>query len=269
MPEAAANLVLEGALQALTWVLPLSSSGHLALARLLFGVGTRDVSASFFVQLGILGGTLWVLRVRARDALAGAFGGVTQARRFFTTSGGQDAFVVLVALLPTSALRWALSDTALDWGDSPWAVGAGLAVTTALLLSTLWAGRGQVEFPGWGTALALGVGQGLAVLPGVSRSAATLCIALWFGVQRGRAFELSMLVALPLLLGSLALELPHGLGAPTLSGALAGLVAALVSIPALRFLARAVESDWFPWFALWVGPLAIATLAMARAWPGG
>jgi undecaprenyl-diphosphatase len=267
--ESLAYQLVEGALQALTWALPLSSSGHLALARLLFGTGGRDAAVRFFVEFGILVGVLWVLRARVREILRCALGGLGTARRLLVTGGGQDLLVVWIALLPTVVLRWVLSDTVNDYAESPWAVGGGLAVTAALLLSTQWVGRGQVEFPGWGTALAIGVGQGLAAFPGVSRTAATICIALWFGVQRGRAFEISLLVALPLLLGSMVLDLPHAVSTPTLAAVLAGLVAALVSVPALRFLARAVQSEWFPWFALWVGPLAIATLAMARAWPGG
>lgn len=258
-----------GVIQALAWIWPLSSSGHLALLRLLFGVEARDATLRLLVHAGLLVAVLWYVRGRVREALVAAVGAFARPRLLVTTPGGQDALLVLLALLATVPLRLALSSTAADWTHSPWAIGVGLGVTAGVLLSTQWVGRGSVEFPGWGTALLLGMGQGLAVLPGVSRTAVTIGIALWCGVQRGRAFELSLLIGLPVLVGAFASELPSVLASPgnPLPALFAGALATLVGSGALRLLERSVRSGWFPWFALWVGPLAIATLAMARAWP--
>jgi undecaprenyl-diphosphatase len=118
-------------------------------------------------------------------------------------------------------------------------------------------------------ALLLGVAQGLAVLPGVSRSGSTIALAVWLGVRRERAFTLSMLMSLPAILGAVLLKVPGlvrspgGLG-PSVAGAL---VAALVGVAALVLLRRVVVRGRFALFALWTLPLALATLAMALAWP--
>jgi undecaprenyl-diphosphatase len=121
----------------------------------------------------------------------------------------------------------------------------------------------------WWVALLIGLAQGLAVFPGVSRSGATICVALWLGVKRDRAFELSMLVSLPAVLGAVILELPRlSLGALGLDVALIGAAIAFgVGIGALVLLRGAVVRGHFPLFAAWTLPLAIATLAMAQAWP--
>ena len=114
----------------------------------------------------------------------------------------------------------------------------------------------------------IGIVQGLSVLPGMSRSGATIALALWLGVRKDRAFELSMLASLPFVLRG-CIDLPEvAADIRRLStGIVAGAVAFVMGLVALIVLRRAVNQGRFAWFALWVGPLALATLAMAKAWP--
>jgi undecaprenyl-diphosphatase len=106
-------------------------------------------------------------------------------------------------------------------------------------------------------------------LPGISRSGSTIAVALFLGIQRGRAFELSMLMSIPAVLGAALFEL---LGASaSFGGWIPGIIGAIVAcfsgILAMLVLRRSVVGGNFPWFAMWVFPLSIATLAMARSWP--
>ena len=93
--------------------------------------------------------------------------------------------------------------------------------------------------------------------------------ALWLGVRPDRAFELSMLMSLPAVLGAVLLELPKLIaGGDGYGMAAVGALAAFgVGLVALLMLRRVVVRGHFAWFALWVLPLALATLALARAWP--
>jgi undecaprenyl-diphosphatase len=118
-------------------------------------------------------------------------------------------------------------------------------------------------------ALLIGIAQGLAVLPGLSRSGSTIAVAIWLGVRPERAFELSMLMSLPAVVGALLLEGRHAFGTPFPGvPALLGAVVALgTGILALTVLRRVVIRGRFGWFAFWVGPLALATLALGLAWP--
>ncbi len=138
-------------------------------------------------------------------------------------------------------------------------------------MSTRWVSPGEREQPSWIGAVAIGVAQGLAVLPGVSRSGSTITLALWLGVRPDRAFELSMLMSLPAVFGAVMLELPKliGAGGGYAFAAVGALVAFGVGIVALGLLRRIVMRGHFAWFALWVLPLALATLALSRAWPRG
>jgi undecaprenyl-diphosphatase len=260
-----------GTLQGVTEFLPVSSDGHLALAQLLFDMQDGGLALNVLLHAGTLLATVLVLRSRVwRTLLAGTAGALRPAT-LPQTEPGRDALVVVLATLPTGVIGLLLRDPVERWTSSPLAVGLGFALTSAVVGSTYWArGRRETELAWWG-ALLLGAVQGLAVLPGVSRSGLTICLMLWLGVRRERAFELSMLASLPAILGAVLLEVPAMLTARFDPGlALFGAaVAFAVGIAALWILRGAVVRGHFPLFAAWTLPLAVATLAMARAWPGG
>ena len=137
------------------------------------------------------------------------------------------------------------------------------------LLIAQFSARGEREQPNVAGALLVGVAQGLAVLPGLSRSGSTIAVLLLLGVRPERAFTLSMLISLPAVLGALLLEGRHVCSQPFAAGpAFVGAIAALgTGVVALHLLRRIVNLGRFGWFALWVGPLALATIAMGQSWP--
>lgn len=262
--------ILLGLLQGISEFLPISSSGHLALAGMLFGVEGAGLTLNVLLHVGTLAATVFVLRERLAQAVRSGFRALLQPSLFVTDHGGRDALFVVVASIPTALMGLALRDAVDAWTRSPLVVGLGFLVTAALLISTRFASQGAVEYPSARVALLLGIAQGVAVLPGISRSGATIAVALFLGIQRGRAFELSMLMSIPAVFGAALLELPGALESfrgwgPGLVGAA---VACVSGIFAMLVLRRMVVGGNFPWFALWVLPLAVATLAMANSWPG-
>ena len=260
---------LLGVLQGLTEFLPVSSSGHLALGQLVFGLEEGGLALNVTLHAGTLLATFLVLRRRVAEAILDGARAVVRPSRFLSTPGGRDALFVILASLPTAVLGLLLRDLVEHWTHSPLAVGLGFVTTTFLLVSTWWAADGSDETPSWGMSLLIGLVQGLAVMPGLSRSGTTICVALWLGIRRERAFELSMLASLPAVAGAVLLELPDladnpiGVGPAVLGAG----IAFAVGIVALVLLRKAVVRGHFPLFALWTLPLAVATLAMAHAWP--
>lgn len=261
--------LLLGLLQGISEFLPISSSGHLALAGMLFGIKDAGLTLNVLLHVGTLVATALVLRHRLTDAVLSGVKALASPTRFRTTRGGQDALFVVLASIPTAIMGLALRDTVDEWTRSPLVVGLGFLFTAALLVSTQFARQGNVEHPGARAALILGVAQGIAVAPGISRSGITIAVALFLGVQRGRAFELSMLMSVPAVFGAALLELPGSLNElDGLLEALLGAVVACVSgVFAMLVLRRMVVGGSFPWFALWVFPLSVATLFMSQAWP--
>jgi undecaprenyl-diphosphatase len=261
--------VVLGAVQGLTEFLPVSSDGHLALVEILFGVESGGHGLTIMLHAGTLVATAVVLRAELTALLREGFRGLWHPTSWRATVGGRDALTVLVASVPTAAIRLGLDRAIERWTESPLVVGLGFCITTLALFSTRWLRDGTAAHPTTVGALLLGIAQGLAVLPGVSRSGSTITLALWLGLRRERAFSLSMLMSLPAILGAALLKVPQvvrssAVLAPALAGAL---VAALVGVVALLALRRVVERGHIAWFALWTLPLALATLAMALAWP--
>jgi undecaprenyl-diphosphatase len=262
---------LLGALRGLTEFWPVSSSGHIALAQTLFNLGDGDRHMSELLRIGTVLATIYFFRERLLQLLAELGLLAIRAKTGREPARAQDLLFIAVASVPTAVLGLLLHDSARAWAEEPLAVGFGFLLTGLLLLSSLWAGSGKVPSPTISAALIVGVAQGLAILPGISRTGATIVTALWFGVRPERAFELSMLLGIPTLTGALLLDLSHDARhdievLPLLFGMV---IAGALGLAALELLRRAVSRRQLGWFALWVLPLALATLAMARAWPGG
>jgi undecaprenyl-diphosphatase len=258
-----------GVVQGITEFLPISSDGHLALAELLFDLKTGGLTFNVMLHAGTLLATLIMLREQIGRAVSGGLGALLKPSRIRETTGGRDALVVIAASLPTAVIGLLLRDPVEQWTKSPLAIGLGFLGTTAMLMLAHAATPGDREQPSLAGALAIGFAQGLAVLPGLSRSGSTIAVALLLGVRKERAFELSMLISLPAILGALLLESRHVVGTPFPgTPALVGTTVAFVTgLFALGLLRRIVVGGRFGWFAFWVGPLALATIGMGLAWP--
>jgi len=269
MDQSLVEGALLGALQGLTEFLPISSDGHLALASLLFDVRGGGLTLTVMLHAGTLFATFLVLRQKVASATTEGVRALARPSRFAQTAGGRDALVVIFASVPTAAIGLGLRDLVESWTSSPLVIGLGFLGTSLALISTRWAPQGKKDVPSGAGALLIGIAQGLAVLPGLSRSGSTIATALWLGVRPERAFELSMLMSLPAVLGAIALELPKAVRAPEGLGvaALGAIGAFLVGVLALELLRRVLVRGRFALFAVWVLPLALATLAMSRAWP--
>jgi len=264
LPEA---LIL-GLVQGVSEFLPISSGGHLALARMLFG-DEADRATSVCLLLGTLLATGLVLRKRAWSAAKEGLRGVVRPSLLKDTQGGRDAVAVLLATIPAGLVALALTGPAEAWSGSPTAVGIGLLASALAIGSTYWAPKGESDGPTYAGAVLVGVAQGAAIMPGLSRSAVTLATLLWLGTRGERAFELSCLMALPAMAGALVFEAGHAsrgsdAGAALLLAAVTAFVVGLGALFVLRgVLARRAVSA----FAIYLVPLSVATLAWGYARP--
>jgi len=260
---------LLGIVQGLTEFLPVSSDGHLALAEILFKLKGGHVS-NVMLHAGTLLATLIVLRRELWAAVRDGSSALLRPSRSRRTRGGRDALVVLLASIPTALVGLFLRQPVEQWTESPLAIGLGFLGTTAALVLAHFSVPGDRDHPPLAGALLLGAAQGLAVLPGLSRSGSTIAVALWLGVRPERAFELSMLMSVPAVVGAVGIELAergHVAFTPGAPAVLAALFALVTGVVALRVLRTLVARGHIGWFAFWVGPLALATMGMGLAWP--
>jgi undecaprenyl-diphosphatase len=264
------HAIILGILQGLTEFLPISSDGHLALAQMLLDVDGGGLTLSVLLHAGTWLATVLYFRERLAKVLLDLWQHARERRLPPPASPGWDAVLVLVATVPTGLIGLALHDLVADWTEEPLATGFGFVITACALTSTLWAKPGALASPTLVGALLLGLAQGAAVAPGVSRSGVTIVAALWLGVRSERAFELSMLMSVPAVAAAVLLELLQGdpLSGHALALTTGAVTAFGVGLLALSLLRRVVSRGHLGWFALWVLPVALATLALAKAWPG-
>lgn len=279
--------VVLGVVQGLTEFLPVSSSGHLALVQhwmrlpadstemLLFDVATH-LGTLLAVVIVFFGTFISFFARLVREARTGAPSSDTGPQRpwFVRNAAWRVAILGMIACVPTGIIGLGFQDQFKAAFGSPTAIGIALLVTGALLFVS-----GRVSRPrkGWRRfgvlgAVAVGIAQGLAITPGISRSGATICTALLCGLKRRWAAEFSFLIAFPAICAAAAKEFKDVLELPAdqLAGIPAGpivigsLVATVVGFFALKGLLAAVRSAKLIYFSYYVWAVGVLVIVLGQ-----
>lgn len=191
-----------GVVEGLTEFLPISSTGHLILASSLLGfAGEKEKTFSVAIQTGAMFAVMWYYRQRILDTVTGIFT-ERRAQRF--------AANVLIAFLPAAILGLAFGSWIKDWLFRPVPVAIAFILGGFVILWVesrqrrgLAAARvDQVDAMSAADAVRLGVAQAFALIPGTSRSGATIIGGMLFGLSRKAATEFSFFLAMPTLIGA-------------------------------------------------------------------
>lgn len=256
--------------QALTEFLPISSSGHLVITQDRLGIHSDSLLVEVALHLGTLVAVVWFYREAwigiLRDAL-----------------GGRPRELLLVALgtLPVAIAGVLLKDAIETRFGNPTSAGMGLIGTAMILVWGERSRRASLRPPGAGgegesseeaplrirDVLLVGIGQAIAIMPGISRSGTTIAVGLWCGLPAHRAARLSFLLSIPAILGATVLTAkdlePGALEGGILGPLLLGIaLSAAVGYLALRFLLAFLDRGAFLGFAVYcalVG-LVVSTL---------
>ena len=197
------HAIVLGIVQGLSEFLPISSSGHLELTRWLFGWDAldEDLETAFdvAVHLGTLVGAIAYLRRDVGMYVTAGFGPL-RGRPLGTE--GKIAWFLVASAVPAGIAGVALKDQIADF-DRIWMIAVMLIVFGLLLLvADRLPERKELEAFRLRDALAMGVGQALALQPGVSRSGATLTVSRFLGYERDAAARLVFLMSLPIIAGA-------------------------------------------------------------------
>ena len=249
--------ILLGLLQGATEFLPVSSSGHLLLAQRLFGLREPELAFDLLLHLGTLAAVLFFLRSEIVSIVSSLF----RRSRWTAPSewGRRDIGLAILASIPTGIIGLAFHKT-VETGLTFGGMGARYLVLTTLLLLTNLRLRHKEDpdrIEGW-EAVAIGVIQGLAVFPGLSRSGSTIILALLLGIAPRRAAKFSFLISVPAILGGLLLTMKKGVSSlPGIAPSVTGfLVALVVGSLALVLVERLVVRGRFQRFAPYTACLA-------------
>lgn len=260
------HAVLLALLQALTEFLPVSSSGHLILAQRMLGSGEEvDILFDVLLHLGTATAVLLYLRREVATLLSCLFSSsAAGSQTVFAGSERRAVGYILLANLPTGILGLLMMRYLVDFVTRADVVGFMLMVTGTLL----WLGRRQRDGRPMAEmqprdALVIGLVQGFAVLPGISRSGSTITAGILLGVERDLAARFSLLISVPVILAASILELTRVVnpGSIPVGPYVAGmLVAGVAGYLAIDLILRLVRGHRFYLFAFYLWPVGAAAI---------
>jgi undecaprenyl-diphosphatase len=227
--------VISGLVQGVTEFFPISSSGHLVLLHNVFGFKREMLAFDVFLHFG----TILSVAIFFRRDISRMFQKDMRLLKF-----------ILIASIPTFIIGMIFKDVAESFFSMPLVVGASLIVTGLFLLfASIWAIYWKIvrrSRPlGAKNSIAIGIAQGISVLPGISRSGATIGTALIAGLDENEALRFSFLLSIPAVLGANVLKVRQIYGnlisgdtAAFLAGAIVAAVTGFLVIKALFGILR-------------------------------
>ena len=266
---------LLGLIQGVAEFLPISSSGHLAIAQNLLGLESAGSVPEFFDVLLHLGTLIAVFAAYWKDIcemVVEFFRGIGDLAHRSTPSPVPPArrliLLIIVGTLPLFAVL-PIRKAVQGLGDNMVFVGAALIVTGFLLFlcDRVRKGRKTERSATWADALLVGVGQAVATLPGVSRSGMTITAGCFVGYERRFAVRFSFLLSIPAVLGANILSIGDavkaGINGAELPMYLVGVVtAAVVGYLCIRLLRYVADKGRFGAFAYYCWAVGILTLVL-------
>ncbi len=261
-----------GLVQGLAEFLPISSSGHLILARAVMGISETATESASYLMLDILlhaGTLIAVLVVFWKDWL-----GIL--RNPFKS---KTLLLLFIASIPALLLAVAFNDV-MESFFSGWFLGFAFLITALFMLLAQYASRrggkhalraGEANYK---HAVSMGCMQAVALLPGVSRSGSTILGGVASGLTRQAAAKFAFMMSAPAILGSLlikgkeALDNGYFQNLDAVPVAVGMVVAAVSGYLAIRFMLRIITKISLKWFALYAALVGIVVLVLQLTMPG-
>jgi undecaprenyl-diphosphatase len=249
------DAVILGILQGLTEFLPVSSSGHLVLAQAILGVKQPGVSYEVLVHLATALAVVIYFRQRIVLLVRSIFDGTMKSERAILGC-------LIIGTVPAGVLGVLFSGFFESAFSNPLVTSLMLFVTGVILLATRYVrtGRRNVSLV---SAIVMGFGQALAIMPGISRSGATIAAGMAAGVNPARAAEFSFLLALPAILGAAMFKadelllLRADLIGQYVAGAVVSFALALVAVYTVLAVVRRGKFDYFGYYCVVAGAVGL------------
>lgn len=252
--------ILLGIIQGLTEFLPVSSSGHLELAKVMFGYDKsagESMLMTVILHAATALSTIVIFRKEILEIIKGLFS--------FEKEQVEFSGKIILSMIP-AAVVGVLFDEQLEalFDQQILLVGLMLVITGALLFLADRA-KNTNKKVSWGNAFIIGISQMIAILPGISRSGATISTSVLLGIDRTRAAKFSFLMVVPLILGKMAKDILSGDISyvssdlvPLMGGFGAAFVTGLVACTWMIALVKKSKLSYFAYYCFIVAAIAIA-----------
>jgi len=248
------NEIILGVVQGVTEWLPVSSSGHLVITQELLGV-KDNIAMDVMLHIGTVLIVCWIFRNEI-------FKIIRSFIHYFKTGKTDDdakmGLFVIVASFPTAVIGITLNDQIEAAFSSLLAVGLALVLTGTLLWFTKYnVKRKKLD---WKRSILIGIAQGCAIFPGISRSGTTISTGLLLGVDKEKAARFSFLLFIPAALGALLFQLDEFVVVDYTGIAIGTITAMVVSYFVIGFLLKIIKKGVLHWFSYYCWTLGIVLL---------
>jgi undecaprenyl-diphosphatase len=253
--------IILGLIQGITEWLPISSTGHLRLAEHFFGL-TVPLLFDVTLHVGTLLVTLIYFRKDVKNVLLSLW------HRDLHSEQGQLILPIIIGTIPTAIIALTIGNDLDTYLSSLLMLGVGFIVGGIVLFASKFSAERKTTI-GFPEALLIGVMQGIAIIPSISRSGLTIAVALLLGVDKKLAFKFSFLLSIPAVIGALGVTLYQGrdtfplLSITPLEIAAALAVTVAVSFLALKLLWKTLASKKFYLFAIYCFVLGVALVVLS------
>lgn len=202
-----------GIIQGLTEFLPVSSSGHLELGKALFG-DDLEAKESMIFTLVMHAATAMSTIIIFRQEIGKIFKGLFQ---FKWNEETQYSFKIILSMMPAAFVGLVFEEEIESLFEGQLLLVGAMLIITGLLLFLADKAKKTEKKVSFVNALIIGISQAIAILPGISRSGATISTSVLLGIDRGKAAQFSFLMVVPLILGKFLLDLKDLITEPSLA----------------------------------------------------
>ena len=252
--------ILLGIVQGLTEFLPVSSSGHLELGKALLG-DTSIPQESMMFTVVVHFATALATLVVYRSEVARIAGGLMQRKN---NEEFKFSMKILLSMIPAAAIGVIFADELELLFDKQIVLVGVMLWVTGILLMIADRAKNTSKDVTFGHSIIIGIAQAIAILPGISRSGATISTSVLLGVDRSKAASFSFLMVVPLILGKIAKDLIDGglhINGDQIGLLIAGFIAAFVTgLFACQWMIKLVRNaqlKYFSYYCFVVGSAAI------------
>ncbi|MEM1359060.1 MAG: undecaprenyl-diphosphate phosphatase [Bacteroidota bacterium] len=258
MAEFLRALIL-GIVQGLTEFLPVSSSGHLELAKWLLqddSLAAESMLMTVSLHAATALATIVVFRKDVLEILKDLF-------KFQWNDGTKFAVLIVVSMVPAAVVGVLFDDLLEALFDRQIVLVALMLILTGLLLFLADRAKNTNKSVGWSDAILVGIAQAVAILPGISRSGATISTSVLLGIDREKAARFSFLMVVPLILGKMAKDVLDGAFSSTVSlpalgvGFVAAFVTGILACVWMIKLVKQAELKWFAYYCFAVAAIVL------------
>jgi len=262
------KVIILGIVQGLTEFLPISSSGHLVLTEKIFNLHPENIYLEVFLHFGTFMAVVIIFRKDIYGIFKALWKSITSGEKSDNSANSLNLFFcLLIGSVPAGVLGIFFKDFVESSFKSTSFVSLMLVITGFFLFLTRFS-KAKKESVNFLDSLIIGLAQGLALLPGISRSGWTIGAGLFRGIKGTQAAEFSFLLSLPAILGASVLKLKESfdqnLSSETMAlyllGALFAFLFGYLSIKSLLQILKKGKFEYFGYYCVIVGILSLIFL---------